>query len=86
MVLKGLFEDLKKYFDNTPQCVIEEDWKEVEHLNEIGPDVIEYALNVNELSGVEIPYSIVDGCQYSFSVNSCDHKDIAADSSYYYAA
>lgn len=84
--MDGLFEDLKKYFDNTSQCVIEEDWNEVEHLNEIGPDVIEYALDINGLSGVEMPYSIANRCQYSFLVNSRDNNDIAVDSSYYYAA
>lgn len=64
--MNGLFEYLKKYFDNTPQCVIEEDWKEVEHLNDIGPDVIEYALNVNDQSGVEIPYYNADKIQICF--------------------
>lgn len=39
----NLFESLKDYFENTPNDVIENDWREIEYLNEIGPDVIEYA-------------------------------------------
>ena len=39
----NLYESLKNYFENTPKDVIEKDWKEMEHLNEIGPDAIEYA-------------------------------------------
>jgi hypothetical protein len=38
----NLLQQLKKYFDNTPREIIEKDWKEIEYLNEIGPDVDEY--------------------------------------------
>lgn len=38
-----LLEQLKHYFDNTPSDVLEKECKEWEYLNEIGPDVIEYA-------------------------------------------
>ena len=49
----NLFESLKDYFENTPKGVLDNDWKEIENLNEIGPDVIEYARYVKELFGVE---------------------------------
>ena len=49
----NLFESLKDYFENTPKGVLDNDWKEVENLNEIGPDVIEYARYVKELFGVD---------------------------------
>jgi hypothetical protein len=39
----SLLESLKKYFENTPQDILDNEWKEIEELNEIGPDVIEYA-------------------------------------------
>lgn len=39
----NLFESLKAYFENTPKEVLNNDWKEIEYLNDIGPDVIEYA-------------------------------------------
>ena len=38
----NLLESIKKYFENTPKDVLDNDWKEIEFLNEIGPDVIEY--------------------------------------------
>lgn len=38
-----LLNQLKKYFENTPKEVLEEESKEWEYLNEIGPDVLEYA-------------------------------------------
>ena len=45
----NLFESLKKYFENTPKEILENDWKEIKHLNEIGPDVIEYARYVKDM-------------------------------------
>ena len=38
-----LLESLKNYFKNTPKEELDKDWKEIEYLNEIGPDVFEYA-------------------------------------------
>lgn len=45
-----LLESLKKYFENTPKEVLDSDWERIKHLNEIGPDVIEYAKSVKGLS------------------------------------
>ena len=36
-------EFLKKYFEETPQEELDKEWKEFEPLNDIGPDVLEYA-------------------------------------------
>lgn len=38
-----LLDNLKNYFENTPKLQIEKDLAEIEPLNEIGPDVLEYA-------------------------------------------
>lgn len=38
----SLFENLKKYFANTSKEQQDKDWKEIEPLNNIGPDVINY--------------------------------------------
>ena len=38
-----LLNQLKKYFENTPKEVLKKEAKEWEYLNEIGPDVLEYA-------------------------------------------
>lgn len=37
-----MYEDLKKYFENTPKEQLDADWKELKHWNEIGTDVFEY--------------------------------------------
>lgn len=42
-IMDELIENLKRYFRETSQEEIERDWKEMEYLNEIGPDVFEYA-------------------------------------------
>lgn len=38
-----LLNQLKEYFENTPKEVLDKEVKEWEYLNEIGPDVLEYA-------------------------------------------
>lgn len=43
-----LYDSLKDYFENTPQEVLDKDLKEIEHLNNIGPDVMEYAESVKK--------------------------------------
>lgn len=43
-----LYDNLKKHFENTPQEELDKEWEEIESLNEIGPDVIEYANLVKE--------------------------------------
>lgn len=37
-----LLSSLKEYFSNTPKEELEKNLKELEYLNEIGPDVEEY--------------------------------------------
>ena len=38
----SLLNNLREYFDNTPQEELDEYWEEVKYLNGFGPDVIEY--------------------------------------------
>ena len=49
--MENLYDNLKTYLENTSQEVLEKEWKELEYLNEIGPDVLEYA------SFVKVNYS-----------------------------
>ena len=42
-VKKTNSELLKKHFEETPQKELDKEWKEIEPLNDIGPDVLEYA-------------------------------------------
>lgn len=43
LIMGKLLNQLKEYFENTPKEVLEKEAKELEYLNEIGPDVLEYA-------------------------------------------
>ena len=38
-----LLEQLKHYFDTTPEDVIKKEWEERKYLNDIGPDAVEWA-------------------------------------------
>lgn len=40
--MNTIFEDLKKYFANTPQDIILRDWRATEKDDEIGPTVNEF--------------------------------------------
>lgn len=42
-VKKTNSEFLKKHFEETPQKELDKEWNEIEPLNNIGPDVLEYA-------------------------------------------
>ena len=50
IIMGDLLDSLKDYFDKTPQDVLEKDFKELEYLNEIGPDAIAYVEYVKEIS------------------------------------
>ena len=55
--MAGIYESLKAYFENTPKEQLNKDWEEIKHLNEIGPDVFEYAESVRENFGTAVSYS-----------------------------
>lgn len=86
----NLLDSLKNYFENTPKNVLDKDWKEIEYLNDIGPDVFEYVDFVKR-------NFILDSMEYSKSRKGLDsHKfdvpvtssnnEIAADAKYCLAA
>ena len=52
-----LLEQLKNYFENTPADILEKESREWDYLNEIGPDVIEYANIIRGYIGTEIEYN-----------------------------
>lgn len=85
----NLFESLKDYFENTPQDILENDWKEIEYLNEIGPDVIEYAEYVKTYFGIDVYYSNTkkELEAHRFSVSDFyDNNRISAEAPYCFAA
>lgn len=75
-----LLEELKTYFENTPDDVLEKDWDAIKHLNDIGPDVMEYAESVRS------------NFQYVFDEHQApipvlfNGKDFGATVKYYMAA
>lgn len=76
--MSNLFESLRNYFENTPQDILENEWKEIAYLNEIGPDVIEYAECVKKYHGTGV---------YKFGLSGClDDSRISAEAPYYFAA
>ena len=46
-----LAESLKRYFEETPQDILDCDWDELKPLNEIGPDATEYIERVRSYYG-----------------------------------
>lgn len=44
-------ESLRKYFEETPQDVLDREWEELNPLNEIGPDATEYIERVRSFYG-----------------------------------
>ena len=44
--MSSLSEQLKDYFDNTPQEQLDKDWEELKHWNEIGPEIDDYIKSV----------------------------------------
>lgn len=84
-----IYESLKNYFEDTPKDVLDNDWKEIEHLNEIGPDVMEYAEFVKENFGIFQDYSNSkkDLWQHKYDVvKKLDNENISAESKFFFAA
>ena len=40
--MKSILKQLQEYLDNTPQEVLDKEWKDKSYLNDIGPTVDEY--------------------------------------------
>lgn len=38
----GLLQEIKEYFNSTPKDELQQEWENIKHLNQIGPDVEEY--------------------------------------------
>ena len=80
---------VSKITSRPPKDVIEKDWREIEYLNEIGPDVIEYAEFVRENFCTAVSYSNFkekeETHRYEVSV-STGESGIAADAKYCLAA
>ena len=65
IIMGNLLDSLKDYFDKTPQDVLEKDFKELEYLNEIGPDAIAYVEYVKGNFDMEISCPLLLGVEVS---------------------
>lgn len=73
-----LLENLIQYFEETPKESLYNEWKGIQYLNNIGPDVIEYAESVKLYLNIT---------SHSFDVKgNIDNDEISPNSKYYLAA
>lgn len=88
--MKNIYESLLDYFENTPKDILDKDWEELEYLNEIGPDVIEYAEYVINKFGLTVSYTnpnkTLNKHKFNVSVDGAKNERIAVDAEYYFAA
>lgn len=75
-----IYDGLKKYFEETPQNVLECEAKALDYLNAYGPDAMEY---------IECIRAYCESSVYPIEVNvpvSCEEIMISSDQPYYKAA
>lgn len=68
-----LFDSLTKYFETTPQEILEQDWLELKELTKFGPDALSYA------EMVEVPYELSTCTQTRFSFLEESKQEFAHD-------
>ena len=83
-----ILESLKKHYADTPQEVLDKEWEELAYLNDIGPDVFEYA---EEMKGyIEFVCSSTSTVyrrqSHTYSFDPSDEGAIHNESDYDYAA
>ena len=83
-----ILESLKRHYADTPQEVLDKEWEELAYLNDIGPDVFEYAEEMKEyIEFVSSSASTVYRRQnHTYSFDPSDDEAIHNGSDYDYAA
>ena len=83
-----ILESLKKHYADTSQEVLDKEWEELAYLNDIGPDVFEYAEEMKEyIEFVCSSASTVYRRQsHTYSFDPSDDEAIHNESDYDYAA
>ena len=83
-----ILESLKKHYADTPQEVLDKEREEMAYLNDIGPDVFEYAEEMKEY--IEIVCSSASTVyrrqSHTYSFDPSDDGAIHNESDYDYAA
>ena len=87
LIMGKLLDSLERYFEDTPKDILEKDSEGWDFLNEIGPDVLEYAKIVRDSFDVEISYCSSESIDRRHEYCSKTSKgDIKVSSQYYLAA
>jgi hypothetical protein len=76
-----LAESLRKYFEETPQDILDREWDELKSFNEIGPDATEYIERVRSYYG-----SVILDSSQSSPVFCYPHESFQTEYEYYMAA
>lgn len=77
-----LLENLKNFFENTPKDILDRELNALDYLNEIGPDVLEYAEQVSEY----LCSNIHQTKPFDFPNYNGEHYVDSSNSNYYLAA
>mgnify|MGYP000905876420 FL=1 len=86
-----ILESLKRHYADTSQEALDKEWEELAYLNDIGPDVFEYAEEMKEymkyIEFVDSSSSTVYRRQsHTYSFDPSDDGAIHNESDYDYAA
>lgn len=76
-----LADSLKRHFEETPQDVLDREWEELKHLNDIGPDATEYVERVRSYYA-----TIIQDSRKSTPVMRYPRELFQTDCEYYLAA
>lgn len=81
VIMGKLLENLKNYFENTPKDIIDRELNALDYLNEVGPDVQEYAEQIREYlcSNIQIE-------RFNIPKYNGEHYVDSSNSNYYLAA
>lgn len=77
--MEKFFERLKKYYEETPQEVLEKEWKKIFQSKNVGPDVEEYFFQLYEF--------ILDNTSFLMQEGITEmQSSIEGENTYYLAA
>lgn len=57
----NIYEELKNYFENTPQDQILKDWKETEDWDKVGPTVEEFFYFTQQCDNLKLGIPLING-------------------------
>lgn len=76
-----LADSMRRYFEETPQEILEREWDELKSFNEIGPDATEYIERVKSYYG-----SVMQDCRKISPFVRYPRESFQTEYEYYLAA